>query len=180
MPEVEIRTGGPADLDDLLRLLDGAVRWLAEDGHDGQWGTSPFSTDPGGVAQATGWASEDTLFLAYVGDEMVGALAIGDRPPFVPPPTEPELYLTIQVVDRAYKGHNISGLMMEHAKELARSRGASVLRGDCYAGPVVTHYQSLGFEVTGSFTVDTPSGPWPGQIVTLRVTDPGPRAHTSP
>lgn len=173
MTDVVIRTGGLADLDALLRLLDGAVRWLAEDGHTGQWGTTPFSTDPGGIAQAKGWATEDTLFLAYVDGEVVGALAIGDPPPFVPPATEPELYLTIQVVDRAHKGRDISGLMMDHAKELARSRGATLLRGDCWSGAggaVLSHYQSLGFDVGNTFTVDTPSGPWPGQVVTLRVT----------
>ncbi|TDV57430.1 GNAT family N-acetyltransferase [Actinophytocola oryzae] len=173
MTDLVVRTGGPGDLGALLRLLDGAVRWLAADGHTGQWGTRPFSTDPGGVEQATGWATEDTLFLAYLGGEVVGALAIGDPPPFVPPPTEPELYLTIQVVDRTHKGHNISGMMMECAKDLARSRGVGVLRGDCWAGAdgaVLRHYESLGFDITDTFTVETPAGPWPGGVVTLRVT----------
>ena len=169
---VVVRTGGVADLDTLLGLLDGAVRWLNEDGYTGQWGTKPFSTDPGGIAQATNWATEDTLFLAWLGKIPVGALAIGAAPPFVPPPTEPELYLTIQVVDRAYKGRNISGLMMDHAQQLARTRGIKMLRGDCYAGEggsVVRHYQRLGFEAADLFTVDQPDGPWPGQVVKLRV-----------
>jgi MFS family permease/GNAT superfamily N-acetyltransferase len=170
--DVVIRTAGAEDLDTLLALLDDAVRWLNADGYTGQWGTKPFSTEPGGIAQATNWVTEDTLFLAWLGDRPVGALAIGDPPPFVPPPVEPELYLTIQVVDHAYKGRNVSGLMMERAKELARARGAKALRGDCYAGEggaVVRHYQRLGFEVTGSFTVDTPDGPWQGQTVRLPV-----------
>ena len=79
----------------------------------------------------------------------------------------------IQIVDRAHKGRDISGLMMNHAKELARSRGATRLRGDCWSGAggaVLRHYQSLGFDVGDTFTVDTPSGPWPGQVVMLRAT----------
>lgn len=77
-------------------------------------------------------------------------------------------------MDGAFRGRSISGLMMDHAKQLARRRGISVLRGDCYAGEgaaVVRHYERLGFEVTGSFTVQTPTGPWPGQVVRLRVED---------
>ncbi|MEO3754177.1 GNAT family N-acetyltransferase [Streptomyces sp. B6B3] len=175
--DVVVTIGGAEDVDTLLVLLDDAVRWMTRVGHTGQWGTRPFSTDPGGVAQATRWATEDTLFLAWLGDRPVGALAIGAPPPFVPPATEPELYLAIQVVDHAHKGRNISGVMMEHAERLARRRGATALRGDCYAGEggaVVRHYVSLGFEVVGDFTVDTRSGPWPGQIVRLPVDPVGP------
>lgn len=172
MSDLVIRTGGPADLEPLLRLLDDAVRWLAEDGHGDMWGTVPFSARPGGIAQATGWVNGDVLFVAEVDGAVVGALGVGARPPFVPPPTQPELYLTIQVVDRAFRGRGISGLMMDHARDLARSRGVGVIRGDCWAGAdgaVLRHYRGLGFDLGETFTVDIPSGPWPGQVIVTRV-----------
>ena len=38
-----LRTGSTADLDAVLALLDGAVRWLVAQGRTGQWGDQPWS-----------------------------------------------------------------------------------------------------------------------------------------
>ena len=42
---MKIRTGGLADIPDILSMLDGAIAWLAAQGRTGQWGDQPFSTD---------------------------------------------------------------------------------------------------------------------------------------
>ncbi|KUJ49185.1 GCN5 family acetyltransferase [Micromonospora maris] len=173
MVDVMVRAGGPGDAQAVLRLLDGATAWLVEQGRTGQWGTEPASADPRRVAQADGWAKGGGLWLAQVGEQPVGALVVGSAYDYVPPATEPELYVNLLVTDRAYTGAGIGGRLLAHAADLARERGVELLRVDCYAGDdgaLVRWYERQGFTRTTGFTVERPGRPpWPGQLLTRRL-----------
>ncbi|MBL6279464.1 GNAT family N-acetyltransferase [Micromonospora fiedleri] len=170
MVDVVVRAGGPGDAAAVLGLLDGATAWLVEQGRTGQWGTEPASADPRRIAQAEGWANGGGLWLAQVGEQPVGALVVGSANDYVPPATEPELYVNLLVTDRAYAGAGIGARLLAHAADLARHRGVHLLRVDCYAGDdgaLVRWYERQGFTRTARFTVDRPGRPpWPGQLLT--------------
>ncbi|ASW53888.1 GNAT family N-acetyltransferase [Plantactinospora sp. KBS50] len=170
-----IRPGGPDDAATVLRLLDIATAWLVERGRTGQWGTGPASTDPRRIAQADAWATSGGLYLAMLGDAAVGALAVGGAGAFVPPATEPELYVRLLVTDRAYAGHGIGARLLAYAEELARDRGVRLLRVDCYGGDdreLVRFYVGCGFTPTDAFLVQRPGlPPWPGQLLIRRLAD---------
>ncbi|MFJ8580656.1 GNAT family N-acetyltransferase [Micromonospora sp. NPDC093277] len=170
---ITIRPGGPDDAATVLRLLDGATAWLAKRGRTGQWGTEPASADPRRIAQADGWATGGGLYLAMLGDTAVGALVVGAATEYVPPATEPELYVNLLVSDRAYAGNGIGARLLAYAEELARDRGLGLLRVDCYRGDdraLVRFYEGCGFTATDPFTVPRAGrDPWPGQVLARRL-----------
>jgi GNAT superfamily N-acetyltransferase len=152
----------------VLALLDKAASWLVARGRTGQWGTGQQSTDPRRIATARKWAESGGLYLAWLDDVPVGALAVGEAPGYVGPATEPELYVNLLVSDRDHAGRGIGAALLEHARGLAEEAGKHLLRLDCYAGDdraLVGYYESQGYVATEAITVDTPSGPWPGQIL---------------
>ncbi|WP_422733705.1 GNAT family N-acetyltransferase [Micromonospora sp. WMMD558] len=171
--DLSLRPGGPADVNAVLRLLDDATAWLVARGGTGQWGSEPASTDPRRTAQADAWANGDGLWLAQLGQRPVGALVVGSATDYVPPATEPELYVNLLVTDRAHAGHGIGGRLLAHAADLARERGVDLLRVDCYAGSdgaLVRWYERQGFTRTEPFTVKRPGRePWPGQVLARRL-----------
>ncbi|MEU9829105.1 GNAT family N-acetyltransferase [Micromonospora chersina] len=170
---IAIRPGGPADAATVLRLFDTAIAWLVARGRTGQWGTGPASTDPRRIAQADAWATGGGLYLATAGDDAVGALVVGSATTYVPPATEPELYVNLLVTDRAYAGHGIGARLLAYAAELARDRGLGLLRVDCYGGDdraLVRFYEGCGFTATDRFTVEREGRePWPGQVLERRL-----------
>jgi GNAT superfamily N-acetyltransferase len=170
--ETAIRSGTAADVPVVLGLLDRAVEWLVALGRTGQWGTEPASTNPRRREQAHGWVDSGGLYLAEVDGLPVGALVVGAAPGYVPPSADPELYVNLLVTDRRHAGHGIGARLLDHARRLARQGGVSVLRVDCYRGgdgALVRYYQRQGFVATDRFTVDLPSGPWPGQVLEQRL-----------
>jgi GNAT superfamily N-acetyltransferase len=165
---MRITPGGPDDVGTVLALLDDATAWLVEIGRTGQWGTQPRSANPRGVAQITEWAETGRLHLAHVDGEVAGALAVGDAMPYVPPATEPELYVNLLVTGRAFAGRGVGARLLDHARAIARERGAHQLRVDCYGGDdraLVRYYERQGFTATDVFAV----GEWPGQILVERL-----------
>lgn len=165
---MRIIPGGPGDIDTVLALLDDATAWLVSIGRTGQWGTQPRSTNPRGVAQVTEWAHTGRLHLAEIDGRVAGALAVGDAMPYVPPATEPELYVNLLVTARAYAGRGVGARLLDHARAIARERGAHLLRVDCYAGDdraLVRYYEGQGFTATHPFAV----GEWPGQVLEERL-----------
>jgi GNAT superfamily N-acetyltransferase len=160
---VIVRPGDPADVPAVLGLLDEAVRWLVSQGRSGQWGSEPFSTNPKRVEALEAWT--DDLHVAEVDGDVVGALAIGPAPEYVPPAIGPEVYVTALVGSR--RGRGAGRLLLEHARAEAVRRGVDRLRVDCYAGgggALVGFYVSAGFTPTAAFTVE---GGWPGQVLEM-------------
>jgi GNAT superfamily N-acetyltransferase len=166
---MRISPGGPDDINAVLALLDEATAWLVSIGRTGQWGTEPRSSNPRGVAQIAGWAAEPgRLHLARIDGEVAGALAVGGAMHYVPPATEPELYVNLLVTGREYAGRGVGARLLDHARAIARERGAHQLRVDCYAGgdrALVRYYERQGFTATDLFAV----GEWPGQLLVQRL-----------
>ncbi|MGW7680442.1 N-acetyltransferase family protein [Kribbella sp. NPDC054772] len=168
-----IRRAGRDDVPAVLALLDGATKWLVARGRTEQWGTAPHSTSPRRVQQITGFADDGGLWVAQTNDHVVGALAVGAAMEYVPPATEPELYVRLLVTDRASAGQNIGGVLLDHARELARADGVHLLRVDCFAGgdgALVRYYERQGFTRDVAFAVPRVNEPdWPGQVLAQRL-----------
>lgn len=166
---MRIRRAGRDDVPAVLALLDGATEWLVARGRTDQWGTSPHSTSPRRVEQITGFATDGGLWVGTVDDRVVGALAVGAALDYVPPATEPELYVRLLVTDRASAGQNLGGTLLDHARGLARAAGVRLLRVDCFAGgdqALVRYYERQGFTRDVEFAVPRVNAPdWPGQVL---------------
>ncbi|MEV6971888.1 GNAT family N-acetyltransferase [Kitasatospora sp. NPDC093806] len=172
---MKIRTGGPADIPDLLALLDGAVAWLAARGRTGQWGDQPFSTVPARIEHVTAYGAEPFLLRLAVDEEgrTVGACVVAEEPgSYVPAVAERELFVRNLVTDRSRKGSGIGAALIADVLAEARRRGISLVRVDCYGGAdrrLVAQYRALGFTETESFEVAQPNGVWPGQVLEIRL-----------
>jgi GNAT superfamily N-acetyltransferase len=100
---------------------------------------------------------------------IIGALAIGEKMPYVTPVSEPELYVRLLVTDRQCAGNQIGKRLLDHARDLANKAGVSLLRVDCYAGgdgKLVQYYESQGFKRFASLNVE---GKWPCQVLAQRL-----------
>lgn len=170
---MRIRRAGRDDVAAVLGLLDGATEWLVARGRTDQWGTSPHSTSPRRVEQITAFATDGSLWVGTVDDRVVGALAVGAALDYVPPATEPELYVRLLVTDRASAGQNLGGTLLDHARELVRTAGVRLLRVDCFAGgdqALVRYYERQGFTRDAEFAVPRVNAPdWPGQVLAQRL-----------
>ena len=168
-----VRRGARADVDAVLRLLDGATEWLVARGRTDQWGTEPHSTNPRRIEQINGFVDDEGLWVAETADgRVVGALAVGAAMAGVPPATEPELYVRLLVTDRASSGTGIGTDLLEHARSLGRGLGVDLLRVDCFAGgdgALVRYYEKQGFTRAEQFAVPVKDSDWPGQILFQRL-----------
>ncbi|MFF2043651.1 GNAT family N-acetyltransferase [Kitasatospora sp. NPDC058170] len=152
-------------------MLDSAVVWMNGRGNTEQWGTTPYSQKPGGVARVERYLTENTPYMAELGGTPVGALVLDSGPsPQLPiaPAGEPERYVRLLISDRRHAGRGIGAALLDHAVEETRRAGAALLRVDCWAGgggELVAFYERNGFTPTDRFL----SGDWPGQVLARRV-----------
>lgn len=166
------RRGGPDDIAAVLELLDQATNWLVANGRTDQWGTEAHSTNPRRVEQIKGFVADEGLWVAETGGRVVGALAVGEALPYVPPATEPELYIRLLVTDRAAQGSGIGTDLLEHARTLARGLGVELLRVDCFGGgdgALIRYYEKQGFTRAEPFGVQVSDSEWPGQLLYQRL-----------
>ncbi|WP_327265055.1 GNAT family N-acetyltransferase [Streptomyces sp. NBC_01232] len=169
--DIRIRPGGPADAPAVLDMLDGAVAWMNARGNTEQWGTTPYSRRPGGVARVERYTTENTPYIAESAGVPVGALVLDSGPgPQTPiaPAGEPERYVRLLVSDRRHAGQGIGAALLAHAAEETRRAGVGLLRVDCWAGgggELVAFYARNGFTPTERFRVDA----WPGQVLARRI-----------
>ncbi|MFC9226262.1 GNAT family N-acetyltransferase [Streptomyces hygroscopicus] len=170
-PPIRIRPGGPADAPAILDMLDAAVAWMNDRGNTEQWGTTPYSRTPGGVARVERYTTENSPYVAELAGTPVGALVLDSGPsPRMPiaPAGEPERYVRLLVSDRRHAGLGIGAALLAHAAEEARRAGVRLLRVDCWAGgggELVAFYERNGFTPTDRFL----SGTWPGQVLAMRI-----------
>lgn len=164
-----IRKATEADVPAVLRIGDGAVAWLVEQGRTGQWGTKSWSDNPERAATITERLTSTEFSVAEIHGEIAGALAVAGKPhDYIPAIDEPELYVHFLITKREYAGRGVGAALLDRAKERARELGAAVVRVDCYAGDdrkLVAYYESQGFTPVEAFTV----GEWPGQILEHRL-----------
>ncbi|WP_433166946.1 GNAT family N-acetyltransferase [Kribbella sp. CA-247076] len=169
---IRFRQAGHSAVPDVLALLDGATAWLVARGRSDQWGTEPHSANPRRIEQITGFADDGGLWLAEDDGRVVGALAVGTAMPYVPPATEPELYVRLLVTDRASSGQGIGAALLDHARSLARAAGVGMLRVDCFAGgdgALIRYYEQQGFTRDVAFAVPVNGSEWPGQVLVQRL-----------
>jgi GNAT superfamily N-acetyltransferase len=169
---VTIRLAGRSDVPAVLALLDGATEWLVAQGRTDQWGTERHSTSPRRVEQITGFADDGGLWVAAADGRVVGALAVGAALPYVPPATEPEVYVRLLVTDRAWAGQGIGAELLDHARGLARTAGVGLLRVDCFAGgdgALIRYYEKQGFTRDVEFAVPVSGSEWRGQVLSQRL-----------
>ncbi|WNI21657.1 GNAT family N-acetyltransferase [Streptomyces sp. ITFR-16] len=169
--EIRIRPGGPADAPAILDMLDAAVAWMNARGNTEQWGTRPYSQNPGGVERVERYTTDNAAYIAELDGTSVGALVLDSGPnPQMPiaPAGEPERYVRLLISDRRHAGKEIGAALLAHAAEETRRAGVALLRVDCWAGgggELVAYYERNGFTATDRFA----SGTWPGQILTRRI-----------
>ncbi|MFJ2746554.1 MULTISPECIES: GNAT family N-acetyltransferase [unclassified Streptomyces] len=169
--DLRIRPGGPADAPAVLDMLDTAVAWMNARGNTEQWGTTPYSQKPGGVARVDRYLTENTPYIAESAGAPVGVLVLDSGPsPQMPiaPAAEPERYVRLLVSDRRRAGLGIGAALLAHAAEETRRAGVGLLRVDCWAGgggELVAFYERNGFTPTEPFL----SGAWPGQVLARRL-----------
>lgn len=167
-----IRRAGRDDVPAVLALLDGATRWLVARGRTDQWGTRLHSTSPQRVAQITGFADDGGLWVGEADGRVVGAVAVGTAFAHIPPVDEPELYVRLLVSERASAGQNVGGVLLDHARDLARRAGVGLLRVDCFAGgdgALVRYYERQGFTRTETFSEFSGPEEWRGQVLAQRL-----------
>ncbi|MFP8939968.1 GNAT family N-acetyltransferase [Streptomyces fenghuangensis] len=168
---MRIRPGSLADAPAILDMLDSAVVWMNERGNTEQWGTTPYSQKPGGVARVERYTTENAPYIAESDGHPVGAMVLDSGPsPLMPiaPAGEPERYVRLLVSDRRYAGLGIGAALLAHAVEETRRAGADLLRVDCWAGgggELVAFYERNGFTPTSRFLSDS----WPGQVLARRI-----------
>jgi GNAT superfamily N-acetyltransferase len=168
---IRVRPGGLTDAPAVLDMLDSAVVWMNGRGNTEQWGTTPYSRKPGGVARVQRYMTENAPYIAELDGTPAGALVLDSGPsPQMPiaPAGEPERYVRLLVSDRRHAGRGIGAALLAHAVEETRRAGVVLLRVDCWAGgggELVAFYERNGFTPTDRFASDD----WPGQVLARRV-----------
>lgn len=161
------RSGGPADEEMLLELFDQAVEWLLGRGQQGQWGGERPSGQADWRARVHGLVMDTDLRVLESQGKTVGALAVGEAPGYVSPPSVPERYIHLMLTARTHMGQGLGQELLGLAEEEARCAGAEQLRVDCWAGAptLVSWYERMGFERCETFELRD----WPGQILRRHV-----------
>lgn len=167
-----LRPGQPADGATLVALFDEAIAWMTQHDLTDQWGTEPFSNSPKRVATCETWARSGGLTIAERHGVAVAGMVLGEAMPYVPPATEPEVYVQVLIGSRRPESRGAGTVLLTHAERVACERGVNLLRVDCFAGNdgrLVDYYVRCGFTPTEAFTVDRSGTQWPGQILIKRL-----------
>lgn len=154
---MQFRAGSSDDTDAVVALFDANVVWLVERGRSEQWGSDPFSEQPGHVAFVRELLGSGVVTIAEIDGEVVGASVVTDHPmPYVPVIDEPERYLKLLIASPAHRGAKIGHRLIQRARDLTCSDGVEVLRVDCWSGGdrrLVQYYVSEGFTPTQEIEV---------------------------
>ncbi|EPD42327.1 MULTISPECIES: GNAT family N-acetyltransferase [Delftia] len=160
-----IRRATALDVPAVLNVFDEVMAWFVQMGNEGQWGSEPWSSSPRRIqlvedacALPEAWVAEDER------GRLLAALVLGEAQPYVPPATEPEIYVRVLIASRDDRARGMGRRLLAFADRRARAAGVQRLRVDCYSGgtgELVRFYESCGYERITSFSVDG----WPGQLL---------------
>lgn len=167
MIELAIRSGGVDDESAVLALFDDAIAWLVQRGLVGQWGEQPLSARLDMTTMVREMLTDNEIRIAEHDGAVVGVLAAGPSPPYAPSNPAPELYVLLLLSARRLSGNRIGARLLELAGEMARERGALMLRVDCWADSpaLVKYYERHGFVRADRFNLNG----WRGQILSRQV-----------
>ncbi|MFE0258255.1 GNAT family N-acetyltransferase [Streptomyces sp. NPDC059010] len=147
MNDLRVRPAVEADLAGLVRLRDGAARWMLARGITGQWQPGELDEDHFRRVMAHGevWLAED-------GGRIAGAwelwwddeAAWGPQPPVAG-------YVHRLMVDREVAAPGTGRLLLTAAEHRVAETGRTRVRLDCLAGnaPLTTNYRDAGYRVVG-------------------------------
>lgn len=154
---VQVRTGSTVDTDAVVALFDANIAWLVERGRSEQWGSEPWSGDPGKVTFVRDLLASGPVTIAEKDGKVVGASVLADHPmPYVPATDEPERYLKLLIASPAHRGEGIGHRLIEMARAATVAAGIDLLRVDCWSGGdrrLVAYYVSEGFTPTQEIEV---------------------------
>ncbi|MET4575399.1 GNAT family N-acetyltransferase [Ottowia thiooxydans] len=163
--QLVIRRATSVDAPAVLKVFDEVIAWFVQMGNKEQWGSEPWSASPRRIqlvedacALPEAWVAQDER------GRLLAALVLGAAQPYVPPATEPEIYVRVLVASRDDRARGIGRRLLAFADNRARAAGVQRLRVDCYGGgtgALVRFYESCGYERMTTFSVDG----WPGQLL---------------
>jgi GNAT superfamily N-acetyltransferase len=164
--QIEIRQATEADLDAIIGLFDESVRWLAERGLEGQWGTTPFSEMPEMRERFREWIDTGEMYVALQEGEMVGTIALSEKAPEYTSPLldklpDDALYLEALTTARSRAGSGVGREMLQWADRFAAEDGKTAIWLDCWADnpSLCQYYERAGYEPRGVFGTK-----WRGQM----------------
>jgi GNAT superfamily N-acetyltransferase len=164
-----IRHASAADAPAVLQVFDEVIAWFVGMGNNAQWGTTPWSALPRRVAQVTDACAMPGAWVVETPEgRLLAALVLGEPMPYVPPASEPEVYVRLLIAARDARARGLGRQLLAFADERARAAGVKRLRVDCYAGgtgDLVRFYEACGYQRISTFDL----GGWPGQLLGRRL-----------
>ena len=150
----------PAQENDLPRyigLLEETAEWLESRGIQ-QWRAGNFRAAAGYYAESI---RRQEVYLAFVGEELVGTLRVLLEDPIVWPDElmDDGIYLYSLAVRRTWSGKSLGGQMLRWAFTHAANAGKKFVRLDCVASNpfLAEYYVRAGFEERGEIEARFPS-----------------------
>ena len=164
-----IRRASAADAPAVLQVFDEVIAWFVGMGNHAQWGTEPWSVLPRRVAQVTDACGMPGAWVVETPEgRVLAALVLGEPMPYVPPASEPEVYVRLLIAARDARARGLGRQLLSFADERARAAGVNRLRVDCYAGgtgDLVRFYEACGYQRISTFDLEG----WPGQLLGRRL-----------
>lgn len=164
-----IRRASAADAPAVLQVFDEVIAWFVGMGNHAQWGTEPWSALPRRVAQVTDACGMPGAWVVETPEgRVLAALVLGEPMPYVPPASEPEVYVRLLIAARDAGARGLGRQLLAFADECARAAGVNRLRVDCYAGgtgDLVRFYEACGYQRISTFDLEG----WPGQLLGRRL-----------
>ena len=157
MTVLRIVSAQEEDLGRYLDLLEEVADWL-EAREIKQWPPGHFRLAASYYAESI---RQGSVQLAFVGDELVGALRFSLREPIVWPEIveEDAVYVYTVAVRRASADQGFGSRMLEWAADRAASLGRKYVRLDCMADNafLARYYVRAGFEERGEIEARLPA-----------------------
>ena len=150
---VEITTAVPADLDDVLDILNESARWLTSRGID-QW------IDGFPRALIAGDIARREVYVARRDRRAVGTFTLQWSDEMFWPGTRDQAgYVHRIAVRREARGLGVE--LLKFAERATAATGRKLLRLDCYSGnaALCTYYERAGFVRVADVEVDARSDP---------------------
>lgn len=142
---MQIEQARPDEAATVAAVLNEAAQWLAAAGRP-LWSAVDF-----GLERVQPGVEAGGYFIARKNGEVAGVVRLDlEDPGFWPEMASGSaLYVHKLAVSRAWAGHGVSALLLDFARERARSLGRPFLRLDCVAdrAPLRSLYERFGFSL---------------------------------
>lgn len=142
---MQIQQAQPTEAATVAGVLNEAAQWIAAEGRP-LWSAADIA--PERIQKDT---DAGNYFIARTNGEVAGVVRLDFEDPYFWPEIESgtSLYVHKLAVRRAWSGHGVPALLLDFARERARSLGRPFLRLDCVAdrAPLRALYERNGFSL---------------------------------